>query len=447
MFSVFKIFFIAGLLFCRCVYAAEIGSEEKISLTPLQIVQLARKMINEYRIDTAKILLTRYQFPKSEVETERRYLLAVLALREKRLDDAIAIYRELLNENPRLAKIRIQLALAYMEQKSWYRADYHLRLAASEKLPDGIDEKVEYLRFLVRINKNWNVWFSFGIAPDNNVNNSQTGTQCIQTAFGILCNTLEDPEKSVGINVGAGGHYEFRFDDRWRLKVSSALFSSNYDSSEYDDFLYSLSAGPKYVWEKGEVWLAAKGVKRYYGHKDYNSSLGAIIQTDYDLSRRLMLSLNGEYSAVHYDHYGSILDGSIASLSAQTVFSLNAASYFVLRGGAEREKTKNPMYSNRKFLAGIGFGAELPMGFSVYAEPSVQWVSYDRPAWFVRDLSFEEIKEKDKTFRYALRLSNKKFSMFGVVPAVTFAYTDKRSNVWQKEYKKMTLELTFIQNF
>ena len=447
MLSVLKYIFVAGLLFCHCANAAENGAEEKISLTPLQIVQFARKMITDNRIDAAKILLTRYQFPKSEVETERRYLLAVLALRENRLDDAIEIYRNLLNENPRLAKIRIQLALAYMQQKSWYRADYHLRLADSEKLPDGIDEKVEYLRYLVRRNKNWNVWLSFGVAPDNNINNSQTGAQCIQTAFGILCNTLEDPEKSVGINVGAGGHYEFRFNDQWRLRISSSIFSSNYDNSEYDDLLYSIAAGPKYVWKKGEIWVAAKGLKRYYGHQAYNSSSGVIVQSDYDLSRRLLLSLGGEYSSVKYDHYGSVLDGSIASLSARTILSLNAASYFVLRGAAEREKTKNPMYSNRKFLAGIGFGAELPLGFSVYAEPSVQWVTYDRPAWFVRDLNFEQIREKDKTFRYALRLSNKKFSLFGVVPAVTFAYTDKKSNVWQREYKKMTLELTFIQNF
>lgn len=432
-------------LFLACPAVAE--QTQTIRLTPLEVVQIARKMLDENRLETAKILLTRAQFPKSEIETERRYLLGLLAVREGRIDDAAEIYRGLLSENPRLAKIRIELALVYMYQKSWYRADYHLRLAATEKLPSGIDEKIDYLRAVIRRNKNWNVWFSAGIAPDNNVNNSQTGTQCIQTPFGILCNALRDPEKSVGFNIAGGGHYEFRFDDRWRLRVSSSVFSTTYNDSAYDDLFYSLAAGPKYVWDRAEIWTAVKGTRRRYGHKAYNSSVGGVIQTGYDVSRRVYVSLNAEYAAMSYDSYGSVLNGSVKSGAVRTVVSLNSASYLVLRTAAEREKTKNRMYSNHKFIAGIGAGAELPLGFSIYAEPSLQWVDYDRPSWFVRHLGFEQIREKDRIARYILRLSNKNFSMFGIIPQITLAYTDKKSNVWQKEYKKMTLEMTFIHNF
>lgn len=78
---------------------------------------------------------------------------------------------------------------------------------------------------------------------------------------------------------------------------------------------------------------------------------------------------------------------------------------------------------------------------------SAGWVRYDRPAWFVRRLGFEQIREKDRITRWAFRFSNKNISLFGVVPEFTLAYTDKRSNVWQKEYRKMTLELSFVQNF
>lgn len=441
---------LSAFLFITALFLARPASAQQaeiIHLTPPEIVRAARKMLDENQPDTAKILLTRYQFPKSEIETERRYLLGVLAVKEGRVEDAVEIYRGLLSENPRLAKIRIELALVYMHQKSWYRADYHLRMAAAEKLPPGIDEKIDYLRAVIRRNKNWNVWFSAGVAPDNNVNNSQAGTQCIQTPFGILCNTLQDPEEAVGFNIAGGGHYEFRLDDRWRVRISPAVFSTTYNDSAYDDLFYSLAAGPKYVWNRGDIWTAVKGTRRRYGHKAYSSSAGGLVQAGYDVSRRVFVSLNAEYAALSYDRYGSVLNGSVKSGAMRTVFSLNSASYLVLRAAGEREKTKNRMYANRKFTAGIGIGAELPSGFSIYAEPSVQWVDYDCPAWFVRRMGFEQIREKDRIARYVLRISNKKFSVSGITPEIMLAYTDKKSNVWQKEYKKMTFGITFIQNF
>lgn len=357
------------------------GAEKTVRLTPLEVVLAARKMIDENRTDDARILLTRAEFAPSEIEMERRYLLGVLAVKTGRIDEAIRIYRDLLNKNPRLAKIRIELALAYMAGKSWYLADYHLRLAAAEKLPPGIDEKIGYLRAVVRRNKNWNIWFSAGIAPDNNVNNSQTGTQCVQTSFGIFCNTLEDPEKSVGFNIAGGGHYEFRFDDRWRLRVSAGVYSSTYGNNDYDDLFYFAACGPKYVWENGEVWTAVKRTRRRYGHKAYNSSAGGLIQAGYDISRRVFAAVSAEFAAVSYDQYGSVLNGSVRSGGIKTFIGLNSASYLVLRAAGEREKTKNRMYANRKWTAGIGAGAELPLGFSVYIEQSVQWVRYDRAAW------------------------------------------------------------------
>lgn len=433
-----------SLFFCS---AAAAEQEKTVRLTPLEVVLIARKMIDENRLDSAAVLLTRAEFALSEIETERRYLLGVLAIKTGRIDEAVRIYRDLLNKNPRLAKIRIELALAYMAEKSWYRADYHLRLAAAEKLPPGIDEKIGYLRAVVRRNKNWNIWFGAGIAPDNNVNNSQTGTQCIQTSFGVFCNTLEDPEKSVGFNVSGGGHYEFRFDNRWWLRVAGGVYSSTYDNNDYDDLFYFAAGGPKYVWENGEIWTAVKGTRRRYGHKAYNSSAGGVIQAGYDVSRRVSAALSAEYAAVSYDKYGSVLNGSVRSGGVKTVIGLNSASYLVLRAAVEREKTKNRMYANRKWTAGIGIGAELPLGFSVYAEPRVQWVRYDRPAWFIRRLGLEQIREKDRITRWTFSFSNKNLSFSGIVPEMTVSYTDKRSNVWQKEYRKLTLELNFIQNF
>lgn len=427
---------------------ADTDDDGVISLTPLQVVVAAREMLDLNRLHAAKVLLTRASFPPSEIETERRYLLGVLALREKRIDDAIAIWRKLLNENPRLVKVRFELALAYMAQKSWYRADYHLRLAAAEKLPAGFDRQIDMLRYVARQNKNWNVWFTAGAAPDDNVNNSQTGTQCLMTPFGVLCNRLNDPEKAVGFNIGGGGNYEFRFDEHWRLRVAGDVFSTTYrHRDEYDDLYWSAAAGPKYVWNRGEIWTAAKIGRRRYAHAPYNSTVGGVLNFGYDWSRRLSLYLNTEYAAVSYKRNASVMDGETRRAAGRAVYGINSAMYAVLRASFDREKTKNEIYSNRRYTVGAGLGAELPLGFSVYAEPSVQWVRYDAPSYYVKNYRFQKIREKDRVHRYLLRLSNKNLSARGFTPEIDIAYTDKKSSIWQKEYDKLTVELSFVQSF
>lgn len=427
---------------------ADTDDDGVISLTPLQVVVAAREMLDLNRLHAAKVLLTRASFPPSEIETERRYLLGVLALREKRIDDAIAIWRKLLNENPRLVKVRFELAMAYMAQKSWYRADYHLRLAAAEKLPAGFDRQIDMLRYVARQNKNWNVWFTAGAAPDDNVNNSQTGTQCLMTPFGVLCNRLNDPEKAVGFNIGGGGNYEFRFDEHWRLRVAGDVFSTTYrHRDEYDDLYWSAAAGPKYVWNRGEIWTAAKIGRRRYAHAPYNSTVGGVLNFGYDWSRRLSLYLNTEYAAVSYKRNASVMDGETRRAAGRAVYGINSAMYAVLRASFDREKTKNEIYSNRRYTVGAGLGAELPLGFSVYAEPSVQWVRYDAPSYYVKNYRFQKIREKDRVHRYLLRLSNKNLSARGFTPEIDIAYTDKKSSIWQKEYDKLTVELSFVQSF
>ena len=114
-----------------------------------------------------------------------------------------------------------------MHTKQWYRADYHLRLAmAGADLPDNVRQIMNYYRWIVRQNKNWNVWFNFGAAPDNNINNAIGGTECVNTIFGPMCRDLSDPESAIGYNFSLGGNYEFKLSDHWRWKSDAFVYSN-----------------------------------------------------------------------------------------------------------------------------------------------------------------------------------------------------------------------------
>ena len=421
----------------------------ELTMSGLDAVKLAGRLVERNDYEHATQILT--MMPRTNslpVEIERWYLLAQIEQKKGNIDEAIRIYRKILDDQPDLVKIRYELAICYMMKGQWYRADYNLRLAmAGKDIPDEIKQRMMYLRYIARKNKNWNVWFNFGAAPDNNVNQASGGNECITNEWGTFCRSLPEPEKAIGTNFMLGGNYEFKLSDNWRWKSDATIYTNIYDKHKYDDLYLSSSTGPRYVWEKGDVWLAAIANRRWYGWDRYNWAYGGKIDANYDWTRRLSSGLTLRIMDNLYDEYGDWMDGQTYTASPHITFSLDSTKYLILRGNIERETAKVDAYANRKYGTSIGFGAELPYGFRVYLEPYFSWINYDGPRWVVKDNTYQPVKERDFLQRYAMSLSNNKLEVRGFVPTITFSYTKKDSNIVSREYEKWTTEFTFQQRF
>jgi len=428
---------------------AETNTTTEISMTATQIMQLAGDLIDRGDYEHARQLLTKT--PQTSVlplEIERWFLLGQIAQRQGNYDNAIEIYREILDVFPNLARIRFELAVCYMHTEKWQRADYHLRLAmADNDLPDNIKMLMSYYRYIIRQNKNWNVWFNFGAAPDSNINNAVGGTECIDTIWGTMCRELIEPESAVGANFTLGGDYEFKLSDQWRWKSDANIYSNIYDKHDYDDLYLTASTGPRFVWNRGDVWLAGVMSRRWYGRDKYNWSGGVRLDTNYDFTNRLTGGLYMRFMNNTYDEYGDFLNGQSYSANFRLFYSFNASVYMSLWSGVYRESTVNPIYSYWQPSVSVGIGAELPWGFHLYLEPSVYWNLYDEEKWVVKDNDFTNVTEKDFTHRYSLSVYNNKLDIWGFVPTLTFSYTQRDSNIWQQEFNKFSVSFSMQQRF
>lgn len=425
----------------------EVPSE--ITMSALDAVKLAGNLIDRGDYEHANQILTMMpQTNNLSVELERWFLLAQMEQRKGNYEEAVRIYRKILDDQPDLARVRFELALCYMKMGYWYRADYHLRLAmAGKDLPEDVKQMMAYYRYVIRQNKRWNVWFNFGAAPDSNINNGNGGEECIVNGWGRFCRNLTEPESVMGANLTLGGSYEFVLSDHWRWKSDANLYSNTYNKHNYDDLYLSASTGPRYIWSRGDVWLATIGARRWYGSEKYNYSYGAKIDTNYDWTRKLSSGLSLRYMENKYDEYGAFLNGQTYSSNLRLSYSFNARLYGIFRTGLTRETTIVPSYSYWQPNFAIGLGVELPYGFHVYAEPSFYVSKYDDPQWVVKDDAFTQVTERDFVHRYSLSISNNKFDVWGFVPTFTISYTKRDSNIWQREYDKTTLEFTMQQRF
>lgn len=419
-----------------------------VKMTHEQTLIFAQELIEKNKLEDAKKVLLLKPFQQKELEIERLYLLAQIATKENKIDEAIDIYYFILEHQPNISNIRFRLAELYLIRKDWIRADYHYRLALADKeLPIVIQNRIKQALYYIRQNKNYNFWFNFGIAPDNNVNNTTSGEQCVMTMFGPMCNTLDDPEKDIGLNITVGGNYEFKLSDNWRIRNEALIYSLKYQDKKYDDIYLSYVLGLKYVYNKGDVFFGPTFSKRFLGHKAYNYTTGFMVDTGYDLTKQLNARLYLAYTPTHYDDYGDILDGNVKTARLRMFYALDSSKYLIFKTGYEHEKTKDKTYTNDRVNLALGFGADIPFGFHIYAEPSVLFTNYKGKRWTVKDYEFKEVKEWDITQRYSVSLSNRKISLWGLMPVLTYSYTDKKSNIWQREYQKSLIELSIQKRF
>ena len=428
---------------------AELNKEKEFIVSALDAVKLAGKFVEHGDYGNALQILNKMPpLQNASLEIERWFLLAQIASRKNDFDTAIDIYKKILNAQPNLARVRFDLAVCYMKIGQWSRADYHLRLAMSGKdLPNNIKNLMNYYRYIIRQNKNWNIWFNFGAAPDNNINSSVGGEECVMTMFGKMCRQLPDPVSAIGFNFSGGGDYEFKLSDQWRWKSNTDIYTNVYNQHNFDDLYLSFGTGLRYIWSRGDVGLTTIGARRWYGWEEYNWSLGAKLDTNYDFNRKLSGSLHFRFMNNFYDDFGEHLDGQTYSATARLFYSLNSSMYLSLRSGIERETTKISLYSNWRPSAAIGFGAELPYGIHIYLEPSIYMAFYDAPRWTIQNDKFSQIIEHSYTTRYAISISNNKLDIWGFVPTLTFSYTKRESNIWQREYNKTAIEFSMQQRF
>jgi hypothetical protein len=418
-------------------------------MSSVDALKLANNLIEWGDFEHSEQILT--QMPplgNGALEVERWFLLGQISARRGDYDTAITIYKKILDNQPDLARIRFELAVCYMKTEQWYRADYHLRLAmAATDLSDEVKKVMYYHRYVIRQNKNWNAWFNFGAAPDNNINTSIGGEECIMTMFGPMCRQLPEPVSAIGYNFQLGGNYEFKLSDDWRWKSDANIYTNIYNRHEFDDLYLSASTGPRYVWSSGDIWLAGVAARRWYGWEEYNWSLGIKLDTNYDFTRRLSGGLYLRFMDNTYDDFGDYLNGKSYSSSVRLSYSIDATKYLIFRTGLDRETVIDPIYANWRPSLSVGFGAELPYGFNIYIEPSIYWAKYDGARWVVKDGGFTQITEQSFTQRYSVSLSNNKLEVWGFVPVITFSYTNRNSNIWQRDFDKTAIEFTMQQRF
>ena len=381
-------------------------------------------------------------------KTKGLYSSAQMALKKGDIKDAIHLYRKVLDERPDFARARFELALCYIADGRWDRADYYLRMAmASENLPDDVNQVMESYRYLVRQNKNWDFWFDYGGAPDTRASIADSNSGCIGGVKNGMCEQFTETKDVTGIYFAAGADYEFKLSDDWRWKSDAEFHTNLYEGNQYNDLYLAGSTGPRYIWDKGDIWVAGIVGRGWYGRDRFVWSYGAKLDTNYDWTRKLSSGLVLLFANNVYDEYNDLMGGQTYTIVPHLTYYIDSTKYISLLGELGRETAKVDSFANYNYGAGLGFGMEMPYGFIVYLESYFFGMNYDGEIDIVKNGVTKRVKERDISQKYTLALSNAKIEFLGFIPVVKLNYTNNKSNVPISEYDKWSFGVSVKRKF
>ena len=418
-------------------------------LSSREALFLGNSLIAQGRLDEAAELYQQLTISiEPAVRIEAAFQLAHIRLNQGNVRQAIQLFWEILDRDPTLTRVRLDLARAYFLDKNYEDATFQFELVKGGDLPPEVQANVDLFLDAIRHQKTWTIDFALSPVLDSNINQVSGGREeCIDTAFGTLCRPLDEQASGAGINGAVTVNHFWRFHQDWGLRSTGSAYAVAYEEEEYNDYILYAAMGPRYLWDNGEASLQPTFFKRWIGEQSYQDQYGLRFETRQNFNRLILSASAGIAFPKYSDSYvHSVLKGEVWDASIQARYILTDRTFIQAGLGFEQENTKVNAYGNNNWRYSLGVYQILPYGFSLFAEGSLTATRYHASRWFItKDNRIDEAVRKDKTWQFSTTLSSNVFDKWNLTPMLGFTYTERESNMWTNEYDRS--RITFLLNY
>lgn len=326
---------------------------QAISLTPAQLFEFADTARAKGDVATAEAAYRALSTnPDIEIRTEARFRLAMMLADLKRYADAAIELRRILDEKPKAARVRLELARMDALLGRPGDAARELRAAQAAGLPGEVQQVVRFYASALEDQKPFGYSLGLSIAPDTNINRA-TKSDTLGTIIGDF--TLDNNAKAqsgVGLALQAQAYGRLGIDRNTRLLVSVSGQSSLYRQSQFNDVIVAVQVGPERVVGKGRVNLNAVATSRWYGGSAFSHTYGGSASWRHPWGKKAQVRLGG--GIAHDDNLRNDLqDATSYSLSAEYDRAFTASFGGGLQLSGTRSVAVDPGYSNASGNAGL----------------------------------------------------------------------------------------------
>ena len=317
-----------------------------VSLTPAELflfADAARDRGDYVTAEAAYRALTTN--PDIEIRTEARFRLAMmLADQLHRYSDAAIEFRKILDEKPKAARVRLELARMDALLGRPGAAARELRAAQATGLPPEVQQVVRFYASALEDQKPLGYSFGLSIAPDTNINRA-TKSDTLGTIIGDF--TLDDNAKAQsGVGLALQGQAYFRkpLDQRTRVLLQVSGQGNLYRQSQFNDVIVAVQAGPERSSGKDRFNLNGSAAWRWYGGVPFTRTFGASGSWQHPLGTKSQLRL-GTGVAREDNLRNDLQDGTSYTASIDYDRAFTATFGGGLQLSAARSTARDPGYS------------------------------------------------------------------------------------------------------
>ncbi len=406
-------------------------------------LKLAEALVEKGEVEAAEAILIKLRDANAPNvnQTQVSFLLGLIAFQREEYDEAVALYRDILDDQPALVRVRLELARTLFALKRDRVAAYHFRLALAEDLPENAKTNIRVFLALIEARKQWRVNASAGIAPDTNVSAGPRDRQV--QIFGLPFELDDDARQrsGVGLTTALSAEYFPRIHKNWRLEARAGGTFTDYSNIRFDDLFLFGEVGPRYESKNYSVSVLGAYSRRFFGGEGFSESVGVKSLVGLGVTSRTRLFLRSTASYVRYD-LNEFRNGPVLTLGATAVRALSRGA--TLRGGlsVSREQTDSNVLRNTQFIVNGAYGRELPYAVTVQAGPEIYWRQFD-----TSDPVNNDLTRRDITYGGSLFVTKRDWRLYGFAPVATYQFLRNESNVDRFDFTRHRLNVSLTRVF
>ena len=368
--------------------------------------------------------------------------------REALLDEAIASFREMLVADPRLVRVRLELARTFFLKGDDRLARRHFEQVLAGNVPPPVATNVRRFLAEIRARRRWDLHAGFALAPDTNIGASSDERVIYINVGGARLpftrNAEELTTSGIGVSVWTGGEYQYPLAQRWRLRAGANASRREYSGSQFDQTFLSVHAGPRWLVDRStEASLLASAQRRWTATTPDHDAFGGRLEAGHRFTRRVTANVRASWHDRGY-RTRTYLDGPVvdASLSGSVVVSPTVRVDAGAGWGLERPKQERQRHDRRWIRAGVSVA--LPKGFTVGGSGEVRWADYEG-SWAPHTQRGES--REDRTYSARLSAHNRALAWQGFSPEVSLVHEVRSTNAQLYDYERTGGELRFVKLF
>ncbi|WP_310533285.1 surface lipoprotein assembly modifier [Novosphingobium sp.] len=364
-----------------------------VQLTPAQLFAFADKArdAGDYR-SAEQAYRALSSNPDVELRTEARFRLGMmLADRMGRLRDAAVEFRAILDEKPKAARVRLELARMQAMMGNLGSAEREFRAAQAGGLPPEVERMVRFYANALSAAKPYGFSIEVALAPDTNINRA-TRSDTLGTIIGEF--TLDQDAKAksgLGLALRSQAYLRRPLPGGAALVARLSGSADLYRQSQFDDFTIGLQVGPEYRSGIDRIALSLGPAWRWYGTDPYTVSLGGNASWQHPLGKRTQMRAEGGIAHVT-NRRNAAQTGDLFSLSGSLDHAFSEKVGGGLQLSASRQTAADPGYALASGNA------------SIYAWRDMGAMTV------VANLGFGHLEADERIFLYPQRRIDNRFS-------------------------------------